>query len=73
MLQVGLRILSKYWRYWTASMSKEGFRLVCVPSTIRLQQELVENGMMAKLIRCGARMHYPSCDFLLWKDGTSGN
>lgn len=46
---------------------KEGFRLVCVPSTIRLQQELVENGMMAKLIRCGARMHYPSCDFCYGK------
>ena len=46
---------------------KEGFRLVCVPSTIRIQEELAKNGMMERLIRCGARMHFPSCDFCYGK------
>lgn len=46
---------------------KEGFRLVCVPSTIKIQEELASNGMMSRLIRCGARMHYPSCDFCYGK------
>ena len=41
--------------------------MVCVPSTIRIQEELAKNGMMERLIRCGARMHFPSCDFCYGK------
>lgn len=47
----------------------EGFRLICVPSTISIQKEMAENGVMARLIDCGARVHYPSCDFCYGKAG----
>lgn len=48
---------------------KEGFRLLCVPSTIGIQKEMAENGVMSRLIDCGARVHYPSCDFCYGKTG----
>lgn len=47
----------------------EGFRLICVPSTISIQKEMAENGVMSRLIDCGARVHYPSCDFCYGKTG----
>lgn len=46
---------------------KREFRLICVPSSIKIQEELCESGMMAELIRCGARVHFPSCDFCYGK------
>lgn len=46
---------------------KREFRLICVPSSIKIQEELCESGMMAELIRCGARVHAPSCDFCYGK------
>ncbi len=47
----------------------EGFRLNAVPASTAIQEELAANGMMARLIRAGVRMHYPSCDFCYGKLG----
>lgn len=41
----------------------QGFRLEAVPSSVRIQKEIGENGMMGRLIDAGACVYYPSCDF----------
>ncbi|MBR0093393.1 MAG: hypothetical protein IJP92_17025 [Lachnospiraceae bacterium] len=50
---------------------KEGFRLNVAPVTTAVQAEMADNGMMAKLIKAGARMYYPSCDFCYGKLGVT--
>ncbi len=47
-----------------------GTRLYAVPSSVKLQKEIAENGMMGKLIDAGACVYYPSCDFCYGKLGT---
>ena len=45
-------------------------RLYAVPSSVKLQKEIAENGMMSDLIDAGACVYYPSCDFCYGMLGT---
>lgn len=44
--------------------------LYAVPSSVQLQKQIAENGMMSKLIDAGACVYYPSCDFCYGMLGT---
>ncbi len=37
--------------------------LYAVPSSVKIQKQIAENGMLTKLVDAGACVYYPSCDF----------